>query len=247
MDRITVFPYLGEFGWELFCWHGYLRSIAHKYKDMVVYCREGHELLYNDFATEIHIVNVKSREGNGWRSLTENFHLDIESGDILDPCNFDIGWHYEGTEIKDTETLFFKQDFKRYGTKGKGYDYLINARKRNDERDYHQWNKIIEKLNGSIGCVGNLEQSEHIEGTIDLRGMPLSSLADIMCSSGAIIGQSSGVIHFASLCGLRQIVWGREFERLKYLNYWNPFNVDVEFISSGWNPDPKQIIKKVNG
>jgi ADP-heptose:LPS heptosyltransferase len=52
MTTLFAGPWVGEFGWELFCWQGYLRKIAPKFDRVIVASRPGHECLYEDFCDE---------------------------------------------------------------------------------------------------------------------------------------------------------------------------------------------------
>ena len=46
-------PWLGEFGWELLCWQGFVRKVSRGYERTVVYCPAGREALYADFADTV--------------------------------------------------------------------------------------------------------------------------------------------------------------------------------------------------
>jgi hypothetical protein len=50
--EIIVGPWVGEFGWELFCWQAYARTATRHYNKVTVICKPGHEELYKDFATD---------------------------------------------------------------------------------------------------------------------------------------------------------------------------------------------------
>ena len=52
-DTLFAGPFLGEFGWELLCWQGFVRKVSRRYKTVIVYCPEGREALYRDFADRI--------------------------------------------------------------------------------------------------------------------------------------------------------------------------------------------------
>ena len=66
MTKVIAGPWVGEFGWELFCWQAYLRAIKNQFdiEDMVAVTRPGRELLYEDFCkvetTEIPVKNADS-------------------------------------------------------------------------------------------------------------------------------------------------------------------------------------------
>ena len=68
MKRLIVGPYVGELGWELFCFQARIRELSKQFNETQVFCKKGHSILYSDFA----IVNEISRdvplEANGAKS-----------------------------------------------------------------------------------------------------------------------------------------------------------------------------------
>lgn len=42
-------PWVGEFGWELFTWQGYIRSLSEKFDKTIVLSRPSSKFLYTDF------------------------------------------------------------------------------------------------------------------------------------------------------------------------------------------------------
>ena len=43
-------PWLGEFGWELFGWQGYLRALSKKFDRTIIVAKGNTDFLYRDFA-----------------------------------------------------------------------------------------------------------------------------------------------------------------------------------------------------
>ena len=52
MKRLIVGPWSGEFGWELFAWQAYIRSLSEHYEKTTVICRPLSHAIYADFADE---------------------------------------------------------------------------------------------------------------------------------------------------------------------------------------------------
>ena len=46
-------PWLGEFGWELFAWHGYVRTLAEHFDETICIARKNSNHLYVDFADKV--------------------------------------------------------------------------------------------------------------------------------------------------------------------------------------------------
>ena len=52
-NHLVAGPWIGEFGWEIFAWHGYIRALSRKYDKTTVICNTGAEYFYSDFANQI--------------------------------------------------------------------------------------------------------------------------------------------------------------------------------------------------
>jgi len=257
-------PWVGEFGWELFCWQGFIRKLSKQYDRTVVIGRPTNEFLYKDFCDQYIRFDPESFATDAWNchgaksalNVVNNIpHTDYISG------NFDIGMRYTHDGVVDTKNLFFKgQEYVQYSSdspisnkfNSDGYDVLFHGRNKSTGSDrnwsYKQWCELKEELGDDIliGCIGNHE-SFHIPGTDDLRSIDLDELISIMNKSELIVGPSSGPMHLASLSGLKHLVWSTEYNRVRYESHWNPLNTEVIFYSNGdWNPDPKKIAEIIN-
>lgn len=232
--RLVVGPVEMEFGWELFCWQGYLRNIAKHYKEIIIIGREGHELLYRDFCTSYvkHMIN-----------FGEAVYLSPK--DL--PVFYDV-------RNKANNKNFEKQSFIPFGNKTtKIYDILFHVRNEPLKEDKINRNygslEDFEALSANfktkkIATIGS-SKSLYIKGTDDLRNMPLALLADIMRNSTIVVGALSGPIHFAALCGCTHITWsGIKENEHRCIKDWNPFNTDVRFFNS--TSIPKGIDKIID-
>jgi hypothetical protein len=111
---------------------------------------------------------------------------------------------------------------------------------------FDRWEHVAVKLLArglSVVCIGHRDAALALPGCDDLRGIPLSELADILAGSGCIVGPSSGPMHFATLCGCRQVVWGEKWVERRYAVDWNPFGTPVSFVvcGPGWNPSKAKV------
>ena len=264
-NKLYAGPWVGEFGWELFCWQGYLRQLSKSFKHTTVACRKGHECLYEDFA-ETASVDCIPCESNMWdckgykRPLFQSlFKCQQGTSKWLQPMIPVV--RYDHTHQLDKTLLFRefpKQAFVQYGIKSKGYDVLIHARSKSNlvnngiKSSYRNWDKenwinLTNELQGkTIACIGTTQESEYIAGD-DLRGISLKSLSDVFASSKLLISPSSGPVHFASLCGCPQVTWyGNPYDSQntnRFITDWNPFNVKSSVIyNEKWNPDINQVL-----
>ena len=59
-DCLVAGPFLGEFGWELMQWQGYIRQLSKFYKHVIVYGRASSAFLYKDFISEFIEMDIDS-------------------------------------------------------------------------------------------------------------------------------------------------------------------------------------------
>ena len=219
MPSITCGPWVGEFGWELFCWQAQLRHRFERAQGLEVICytRPGHGLLYEDFA-QVRYFEPGSY-ADTWKWVTK------------EPPAFE----FPAQDISRKPGKFI-----RFGkaSEEKSYDFLFHARERwhnrpSDNWLRSNWYELAEKLPGKKACVGTFRQAAALSGCDDLRGVPLAELADYLASSSVIVGPTSGPMHFATLCGCPQVVWSAyPRSRQRYEKLWNPFAVQASVIES---------------
>jgi len=244
-------PWVGEFGWELFCWQGFIRDLSRDYEKTIVIGRPTNAFLYEDFA-EFVPFDPESFETDAWRcnnAKSANELVNSIPHDQYFSGQFDIGFRYASNHGLITMGQSDEQEFHQYSSDitDEGYDVILHGRNKStgSERNWslEQWEKLVSIIPDdlSIACIGN-DEAFHIEGTEDKRNIDLETLCAIMKNSKVIAGPSSGPMHFASLCGLKHIVWSEDFNRERYQKLWNPFKTKVIYYSAdGWNPDPNDI------
>jgi hypothetical protein len=245
-------PWIGEFGYELFRWQGHLRRISKSYDRTIVASRPGHELLYQDFA-EFIPVDSNPNPCDGVHNAIDKDPMvgmreafgHIEDAVAVHPC----------TQFRDDQPA----DYVKLGggSKAVPFDIVFHARsivadptdmspghtgqKINRNWSEEQWIELAEWF-GNFGyemaCIGDPRASLRLPGCADRRGLPLTELADLLSASGWLMGPSSGPVHFASLCGCQQFVWGTKNLKARYKTIWNPFDTFVhhEVCDASWNP-----------
>ena len=258
MEKVLVAgPWLGEFGWEMFMWQARIRYLQFtgEYDKIVCVIRNGHEMLYDDYCSDFAFLNTQGQK-NGWR-------LDEQKPTIPQPIKYELGFRYGDYETYEPNSRFNFVDqrfisFKKESTRPL-YDLVFQCRSteklntsyRNWEKE--KWEKVRDTFDGlKIACVGSKEESMHIGGTDDLRGIPLSHLARTLSNSKLLIGPSSGTMHFGSLCECKHIVFtdksiafeGRYTNRYRYETGWNPLGTKAIVLDEeGWRPSAETVIK----
>jgi hypothetical protein len=256
-DTLFAGPWVGEFGWELMNWQGFVRKLSRGYSRTLVCCPEGHEALYADFATEIHPHNLKGiAECNVMRGVRNPEEWDRIRALIPERCDHLKPLGYQP---------FSRQEFIRFGTRQpeSSVDVLFHPRGRSFGTDRNwspeNWSALLEKLHASgyrAGCIGLRDATLSVPGEfLDLRDKPLSATLDIIASSRLVVGPSSGPMHLASLCNTPHVVWtdtvkyarGRT-NRDKYEAWWNPLGTSVCVLDEyGFSPPPDIVFKQIIG
>ena len=65
-DTLIAGPFLGEFGWELMQWQGYIRYLSKFYKEVIVYGRSSSAYLYKDFVSEFNEMKTNSWDADAY-------------------------------------------------------------------------------------------------------------------------------------------------------------------------------------
>lgn len=251
-------PYVGEFGYELFKWQGYVRTQAKLYDKVIVSSRPGHGLIYQDFASSFisytspinPCAGIANIPGTDFYELAHKVFGGIAYNRIIIPFKLD----------QDTP-----QEYVAYGVQGNytRYDVVVHARHVSvnpgemtevnkalkESRNWAQpnWDRMLHQVSADsklkICCIGHPDAALHLANTDDKRGIDLSELANLLANARVIVGPSSGPMHFATLCRCPQVVWGTNNLVDRYHKAWNPFNTKVQFavVDERWNPTPKHI------
>jgi len=251
-------PWIGEFGWELFCWQGYIRSIAHNYKRVIVASRAGHEFMYEDFADEFFPITVPTNAlSDSWfcRGIPPTFVDSQIVGlkyDVRIPAK-NIGFLMYANGVPQKSTEFSTQKFVSYksDTLNKSFDILVHPRNKDlgNNRNWNRenWQNLVNLLSQryTIGTIGTHEAFK-LENTVDCRNISVRDTVSLMNRAKLVVGQSSGPLHLASLAGTPHLVWSSVHNKDRYEIYWNPFKTKVFFYSDyDWNPPVEFIYDKI--
>lgn len=252
MRELLAGPWLGEFGWELMTWIPAIRRYSRKFDGAIVVCKTGHDSLYRDFANTI-------------------IHSDPKAGDLPDR------WLINGKKVHLKKAMVecfpnaelvmprkkvcddWKREYIKYGMRCNeyAYDLVIHARA-HTKYGQRSWNwpvpryrEVVKKLGlGRVCSIGTV--AHHIEGTEDLRGIPLDHLCNILASSKVLLTPSSGPGHLASLCGCSHVImtdlkWQKSIggnNRDRYKRIWNPFGTKCKILDHhNWQPPVPVVLK----
>jgi len=206
----------GEFG-HLLRWQAYLRGRSDSFDETTVIDEDWREPLYRDFADFCPVI-------------------EYERVDLSD-CTIEEGHRNRPDHLVRYIPFGTKQE-------GLGYDLLLHMRNRECRPKANwpleNWEKFRDAFASCrMASIGTREQAMALEGTEDLRDIPLDRVMDVMASSGAIVGPSSGPMHLASLCRLPHIVWGGLVNtKVRYMQTWNPFGTKLVWCNKGHDRNP---------
>lgn len=271
--KLFAGPFCGEFGWELMTWQGHLRAIAPDYDEVIVCCPPNHEMMYMDFASWYVNYDPSTVKANMWMNESQDAaalkgFISTIGGEyvpsedkLLTPSN--VWQPYVGLNKWEQLIAIKPQKYIKFGKpEDVGYNVIIHARNRVDwDSGFRNWKRkhcraVVEALpNATIACIGTTEHALHIEGTIDLRDLPLDVLFNYMASSKVFVGPISGPTHLATLCGLPQVTWATKQEHKERIEKkWNPFDTPTSVICADdwvwkqrvpWHPEVSEITEKI--
>jgi len=237
-------PWYGEWGWEIMTWQAYLRRKSRDVDKMWISTFPGMEALYTGFHCPVEFL-PHNHPGRAleWRDVSLCDHeVPDDVTERIDPI--------KKYRLDDGEA-----EFIRFGSPvDREIEVLFHARgiSKASFKNYSldRWTEIAKHFpkSASVGAEPDL----HIPDTEDRRGIPLSELMDLIAGAQVIVGQSSGLMHLASLCGTRQVVWadnktyfGQPLE-VRYKQAWNPLEAPVTWVESDdWKPPPERVLQGI--
>jgi len=243
-DSVFFGPWVGEFGHEVAWWQGWCRREAKKYKHVIVSSYPLSMDMYEDFADELRPHQLTGEPICGFaNNLKGDFEYPIVSKVIPPP---------DKRFVKKED-----QDFVKFGHDNpyNEYDIIFHSCEHR-RKTFKHWDDIVKKFSGlkmaSVGLKGRWPDGV-VKGSDDLRELRLNELARHLAGAKVVIGPSSGMMHFASFCASKMVVWGdkrkytwRQNIRDRYEDIINPFGNDVTVLDDWeWHPPKKEVIDAV--
>lgn len=260
-------PFLGEFGWEVALWAPHLRWLRqthHQQGDFKVWCRPGHEALYEDFATKIEPVRTPRIRRvdceNAWDEtgrvdyaelLNHLEHKRIAKARKITPGSMMVQWK----PVPFTKRTNYKLLGDRAPKPGK---VAVHIRCLPDKQPERNWPVMhAERVLGTlferdlveqVVSVGSIDGSSLFDSCrwTDQRGVRLRELIDELATCTLIIGPSSGPLHLANQCGVPAVWWSSNAkDEPRYARVWNPFSVGNVQAAKSWTPSVDQVVEAV--
>lgn len=243
-ESVFFGPWVGEFGHEVAWWQGWCRKEAKKYKHVIVSSYPSSMDMYKDFADELRPHALTGQPICGFaNNLTGDFEYPVVEKVESPP---------EKRYVKKED-----QDFIKFGADEPYTEYdIIFHWCEHKRKNFKDWKPIVKKYShlkmASIGLTGKYPDGV-VDGTDDLRDLPLQELSRHLNGAKVVIGPSSGTMHFASICGAKMVVWGdkrtytwRQNIRDRYEDIINPFDNEVIVLDEwDWNPPVEEILNAI--
>lgn len=261
MSILYAGPWIGEFGWQLCCWQGFIRKQSRNFDKTIIICEKEYNYLYKDFATDFININSPGTERDSENCLSPR--REIRYYPNLTPYDMWI----KPSQLRSKGYVKFSpedcpyiedQEYIKYGSFDKSleYDIVIHARNTNkcnsSERNWPEkyWRILLSAFSEKKICfIGSQTDSLYIKDHTDKRGIGLEELANLITSSKLMIGPSSGPMHLSSLCRTPHLVWtGDKKNIIRYTKLWNPFDTHCTIMDPerfGWQPDPHNVIRYI--
>lgn len=245
---ISANAFVGELGWELFCWQGYLRQLARDGHDLFVQCLQPHALLYGDFARGLRLMertilnHVQQDDFNMYMCPPHTLTPIATIGEwpdrfdrIIRASAYRTRWWLENPM---PQQAFVPLDLKAVALKWR-YDVLLHIRNRHMtayKTEFRNWpldhaQQVTDRLLAcgyTVACIGLSFSAGCTAGAADCRDVDLYELSALMSTAKVQIGPQSGPTHFAALCRLPQVSWQTKEEHAERVRkYWNPFNTQT--------------------
>jgi len=259
-DTLIAGPYLGEFGFELMLWQGYVRRLRRHYSRTIVvsYAHSGY--LYEGCEFVSHGLSL-AQSGYGIGKTPEALLVaagtafaqengigayDQLTGPLIRRRQRLLGWSLDGqdflvfhepvSEERRYDVVFHFRSFVRVGPVVEDKNYPADAAEFLVQE--------CRRLGYSVACVGHPELSSCPQGAVDERFVDLRETVRVISNARLVVGGSSGAMHLASLCARPIVVWiGPPVGIDIYLTHWNPHRSPVYVVSDRtFQPPPVDVL-----
>jgi len=251
-------PYMGEFGWELMEWQGYIRKLRQRYERTIVISYPPSEYLYEECEFAPHGASLRD-SGFAYGDTPIEAQLRIVE-DVARERGVD---HYDSLAPlklhRWLKLLIGGQDFRRLREPAEPEDIFDVAfhfrafvRADGDFKNYplSDAQRVIDGCRAQglrVACIGHPDLSIAPPPAEDRRSTDLRVAVRIISNARLMAGGSSAPMHLASLCATPMAVWtGPPFNADRYRTTWNPHRSPVTVVSEfTFRPSADAVISAV--
>lgn len=252
-------PFVGEFGHELMDWQAWVRALSERYREVHVITYPGRDFLYPGCRVHSHDIALETAGYKHGRftpaQLQEMAHakareLALQDYDIFTPAHLCTQYHRR--YVLPAKWVLLKEPPASGATNDLAFHFrwLDKAgpdKTRNYSRDRcDQLAALCQEHGLRICCIGHPRYSYCPAGVVDLRSEDLETSAAAICSARILVGELSGPMHLAQLCGEAILIWADGQWRLDNSERWNVFQVPTYVVANDTHqPDPERVFESI--
>ncbi len=251
-------PYVGEFGWELMQWQGYVRARRHYYEQVHVITYPGRDYLYEGCIVHHHSIPLHEA-GFRYGKLSPRLHnklardkaaqLGLHDPDVFSPDLLCTQYH---------KRLFWRQEFRLFQEpplngiiRDVAFHFRLVDKPGDDPKNYpaDRANELADQCRRrgfSVICIGHPDYAFCADGCEDQRSVDLRHTVAAISGVRLVAGQNSGPMHLANLCGKPTVLWAFAQSSIDYSLRWNPFRVPIYVAANDtYQPAPDRVCQTV--
>lgn len=248
-SHLVAGPYVGEFGWELMQWQGYVRARRSHYEQVHVISYPGRDYLYEGCRIHYHNISLQTA-GHRYGNLTPRESHDMARAKAceLGLKNYDVfSPHLLCTQYH--KRLFWSQEFRLFvepplvaTRRDVAFHFRCVQKSADHPKNYsadsaRELVHLCLKTGLGVICIGHPEYSLCPQGAEDGRSVDLRQTVAAISGVHAVAGENSGPMHLANLCGKPTILWAYAQSSIDYSLRWNPFRVPI-YVAANDTPQP---------
>jgi ADP-heptose:LPS heptosyltransferase len=249
---------VGEFGWELMQWQGFVRARRSYYEQVHVLTYPGRKYLYESCHVHEHEIDIKSA-GYQYGLLSPDRARQMVERKASEVGLKDYDVFHTSLVATRYHKAFWKQDFRLFEEPplvSTSYDIVFHfraLRKEGHDQDKNYPPALADELvkrcldrGISVACIGHPHYSYCPPDCEDYRSVELRQTVVAISSAHAVAGENSGPMHLANLCGKPTIVWAQDQWRIDYSLRWNPFRVPIYIATNTMcRPAPELVCSAI--
>jgi hypothetical protein len=266
MKVLVTAPYVGEIGWELMAWQGRVRRrfVDGGFDHLVVLGSARKDAFYGDMPLDYRTADLSALPGAAY----EDRRYDRERDCPIDAS--EIRAHVE--PLVTAATTEFEADGRPVEVLWPGYDgshvpcddrhqLFVEYRRPHPAPKPAPWVVLVQRTR-AFGST-NYSADQWAELADRLRDHGVHTTVFPCDSTGAIealsncdlaVGQSTGGLHLAALCGCPRLVWSLErylwspweiTNRQRYETMWNPLGAPTRVFELDRPPTPVEATDQI--
>lgn len=263
MRILLAAPFVGEFGWELFSWQGYVRRrfVTGGFDEVVVLTGPGRDALYDDMPAFCRVVDMSALPGIAYN----NGRLLLETKRVV-----------SAETLREAVTPIVEKVASELGRRGDveilwpsyACDILACDDQTQTFHCYHRpmpdaptapWIVSVRRTRDAVAANWSIAQWESFENALRKAGVHVTVYPEqaeqaiaALSHCDLAVGQSTGGLHLASLCncphvvwsafrGCRQTPWEITISQ-RYETFWNPFGTPVRVHDLNRLPEVEEAV-----